>query len=147
MGPISYSVCPSFPSLSLCFCVQPGAKPRAEQNKGASLRQALALLANIKSGWKGLPRANTLAYQAHSKVTEKIKCCKCRPWAVFTTLDFLRNLRLDAVSLSVMLQQNGKPCQGVALQLIGLLDDKFSNILQPKRKNYKNLVLDFLQLS
>jgi hypothetical protein len=30
--------------------------------KGASLGQAPALPASIRQGWKGLPRANTLAY-------------------------------------------------------------------------------------
>ncbi len=28
--------------------------------KGASLREALALLANIRLGWRGLPKTNTV---------------------------------------------------------------------------------------
>jgi hypothetical protein len=36
--------------------------PRAEHLNGASLRQALTLLTNVRIGWKGLPDTNTLAY-------------------------------------------------------------------------------------
>jgi len=42
--------------------VRPGAYPRLEHLKGASLGQALALPANIKHGLKGLPGTKTLAY-------------------------------------------------------------------------------------
>ncbi len=37
--------------------------------KGASLGEALALLAIIRLGWKGLPRTNTLANCNHLQVT------------------------------------------------------------------------------
>jgi hypothetical protein len=33
-----------------------------EHQKEASFRQVLALLANIRKGWKGLPGTNTPAY-------------------------------------------------------------------------------------
>jgi hypothetical protein len=33
-----------------------------ERLDGASLGQALALLTNIRQGWKGLPGTNTIAY-------------------------------------------------------------------------------------
>ncbi len=42
--------------------VAPGAHPRVEHLKGASLGQAPALTTNITLGWKGLPGTNTLAY-------------------------------------------------------------------------------------
>jgi len=42
--------------------VRPVAYPRVEHLKGASLRKALALPANIRQGWKGLPGTNTPAY-------------------------------------------------------------------------------------
>jgi len=44
------------------FVCEPGAYPRVEHLKGASLRKALALPANIRQGWKSLPGTNTLAY-------------------------------------------------------------------------------------
>jgi len=39
--------------------VRPGAYPRVEHLKGASLGLSLALPANIRLGWKGLPGPNT----------------------------------------------------------------------------------------
>jgi len=42
--------------------VRPEAYPRVEHLKGASLGYALALPANIRLGWKGLPGTNALAY-------------------------------------------------------------------------------------
>ncbi len=39
-----------------------GAYPRVEPLKVASHLQALAVLANIKLDWKGLPGTNTLAF-------------------------------------------------------------------------------------
>jgi len=39
-----------------------GAYPRVEHLKGALIGRALALLANISLGWKGLPGTNTQAY-------------------------------------------------------------------------------------
>jgi hypothetical protein len=39
-----------------------------EQLKGASLRYALALLANIRLGWKGITGTSTLAYFEHSLI-------------------------------------------------------------------------------
>ncbi len=45
---------------------------RVAQLEGASLRQAPALLANIRLGWKSFPGSNTLASRAHSLVTKKI---------------------------------------------------------------------------
>jgi hypothetical protein len=49
--------------------VRPGAYPRVEHLKGASLGWAPALLANIRLGWKGFPGTNTLAYYEKSKLT------------------------------------------------------------------------------
>ncbi len=40
----------------------------SELLKGASLRQALALPANITLGWRGLPGTNTLAYYENPKI-------------------------------------------------------------------------------
>jgi hypothetical protein len=40
-----------FSSLFYCLWVRPGAYPRVEHLKGASLRQVPALLANITLGW------------------------------------------------------------------------------------------------
>jgi hypothetical protein len=45
--------------------IRPGAYPRGEQLKGVSLGQAVALLANIKIGWKGLPGTSNLAHYEH----------------------------------------------------------------------------------
>jgi hypothetical protein len=42
------------------------AYPRVEHLKGASLGQAPALPANIRLGWKGLSRTNTLSYFEYS---------------------------------------------------------------------------------
>jgi hypothetical protein len=39
--------------------VRPGAYPRVEYLKGASLRKASALPTNTRLGWKGLPGTNT----------------------------------------------------------------------------------------
>ncbi len=44
------------------FARKPGAYPRVEHLKGAALEEAVALLANIRLGWKGLPGTNTLAF-------------------------------------------------------------------------------------
>jgi hypothetical protein len=44
------------------FVVKAGAYTRVEYLSGASLRKALALLANVRLGWKGLLGTNTLAY-------------------------------------------------------------------------------------
>jgi len=51
--------------------VRPGAHPRVEYLKGASLRQAPALPANIRLGWESLPGTNTLAYYQHLKISEE----------------------------------------------------------------------------
>jgi hypothetical protein len=40
-----------------------------EQLKGVSLGKTLALPANIRLGWKGLPRTNTLAYYENLQIT------------------------------------------------------------------------------
>jgi hypothetical protein len=45
-----------------CLWVRQVAYITLEYLKGASLRQALTLITNIKLGWKGLPLTNTLAY-------------------------------------------------------------------------------------
>jgi hypothetical protein len=41
--------------------------------KGASLGLALALHTNIRLGWKGLLRTNTLAYYDHFQIMKKEK--------------------------------------------------------------------------
>jgi hypothetical protein len=46
--------------------------------KGALLRQALALHANIQLGWKGLPGTNTLAYNENLQITA-VKVLYYRP--------------------------------------------------------------------
>jgi hypothetical protein len=40
-----------------------------EHLKGASFRYALAFDENIRLGWKGLPKTNTLAYYGNPKIT------------------------------------------------------------------------------
>ncbi len=52
----------SLSSLVYYLWVRPGAYPRVEHFKGASLKKALALPANIRLGCRGLPGMNTLAY-------------------------------------------------------------------------------------
>jgi len=44
----------------------PGAKPRVERLKYASVGYARVLLTNIRLGWKGLPNTNNLAYYEYS---------------------------------------------------------------------------------
>ncbi len=56
-------------SLVYCLWVRPGAHPRVEHLKCSSLRKALALPANIRLGWKGLPGTNTLAYYENPQIT------------------------------------------------------------------------------
>jgi len=46
---------------TLMLVGRPGAYPRLEHMKGASLGKATALPANIGLGWKDLPGTNTLA--------------------------------------------------------------------------------------
>ncbi len=48
-----------------------GAYPEVEHFKGTSVGCSLALLANVRLGWKGLPGTNALAYFASSSATEK----------------------------------------------------------------------------
>jgi hypothetical protein len=52
-------------SSIVCLWVRPGACSRVEHWKVASLGSALALLTNIRLGWKGLPGTNTLTYLSH----------------------------------------------------------------------------------
>jgi hypothetical protein len=56
-------------SSLVCLWVRPRAYLRLENLKGALLWLAPALRANIKLGWKGLPGANTLAYNEHLYIT------------------------------------------------------------------------------
>ena len=48
------------------FVGKAGAYPIVEPLKGASINLPLALPANIRLGWKGLPGTNTLAYYENS---------------------------------------------------------------------------------
>ena len=48
--------------ITMVFQSSPGAYPRVEYLKGASLSYALALPANIRLVSRGLPVSNTLAY-------------------------------------------------------------------------------------
>jgi hypothetical protein len=50
----------------LVLTVRPEAYPRGESLKGTLLEYAPALPANIRLGWRGLPKTNTLAYCKHS---------------------------------------------------------------------------------
>jgi len=50
------------------FVGKEGAHPRVEHLKGVSLGYALALLANIRLGWKGMLGISTLAYYRHAKL-------------------------------------------------------------------------------
>ncbi len=47
---------------SIMFEGKEGAYPRVESLKGTSLGYDLALTANIRLAWKGIPGTNTLAY-------------------------------------------------------------------------------------
>jgi hypothetical protein len=51
---------------SQLFWVMPGAYPRVEHLKDASLEYNLALLTNIGLDWKNLPGINALAYYKHT---------------------------------------------------------------------------------
>ncbi len=62
----------SISSLIFCLQVRPGAYPREEHLKDASLELTLALLTDIKlENCKVLPSSNTPAYLAFLKVTKK----------------------------------------------------------------------------
>ncbi len=52
-----------------------------ENLKGASLVQALALLVNIRLGWKGLPGTNTLAYNKNFVSYDRKKVYNIGPWS------------------------------------------------------------------
>jgi hypothetical protein len=60
----------SWEDTGLCsdLWVRPGAFPRVDHMKCASFWQHLAILANIRPGWKGLSGTNTLAYCEHEKI-------------------------------------------------------------------------------
>ncbi len=48
--------------------------------RGAPLQgRVLALLVNIRQGWKGLSGTKALGCWAHLQVTKKIKCCEYVP--------------------------------------------------------------------
>ncbi len=51
-----------------------------EHMEGPSLWRALGLLPNIRSGWKGLPETNTLAYYKRLQITA-VKYLWVRPGA------------------------------------------------------------------
>jgi hypothetical protein len=53
---------------------------------------------NTALGQKGLHLTNNLDYLAHSKVTEKMKCCEYGTGVAFTTLPFLHNLKIGPMS-------------------------------------------------
>ena len=52
----------SFRSIYKHSRVRPGANPKVEHLKAASMGCAMALPANIRLGWKGKPGTNALAY-------------------------------------------------------------------------------------
>ncbi len=58
-------------SIVHCLRARPGAYPRVEHLKGASIGQVLALPTNIRLGYKGLPGTNTLAYYENLLITDK----------------------------------------------------------------------------
>ncbi len=64
---------------NLMFGGKDTAYPGVEHLKGASLSYVRALLKNIRLGWKGMPRTNTLAYCAHLEVMKKVKFCEYGP--------------------------------------------------------------------
>ncbi len=49
--------------------IHKSANPKVEHLKGASLGKAPALPENIRLGWKGLPKTNTLAYCKNPSIT------------------------------------------------------------------------------
>jgi hypothetical protein len=51
----------------------------------------VALLPNIRLGWKGLPGTNTLAYYENLLIMA-VKSFRLAPGVVFTKLHFLHNL-------------------------------------------------------
>ncbi len=57
-------------SLVYYLLVRPGPYPRVKYLEGALLDKAPALLTNIRLGWTGLPRTNTLAYYKNSQITD-----------------------------------------------------------------------------
>ncbi len=55
---------------------------RMKQLSGGRLcGSLLALHTNIRLGWKGLPRINTLAYYEHLWITEEKKFYNIGPWS------------------------------------------------------------------
>ncbi len=96
---VSNKLVPASPFVSL----RPGANPRVEPLKGASLGQVQALLKNIRLGWGGLSGNNNLAYFKHSFITA-INLCKIGSWFEAISLVLLT---VDIVSLSVLLREIG----------------------------------------
>ncbi len=47
---------------SMTFTGKTRGLPKSGVLQGASLREALSFLANVRIGWKSLPATNTLAY-------------------------------------------------------------------------------------
>ncbi len=56
---------------SLMFVIKARAYPRRDYLRGALLKQALAILANIIQGWESLRVTTPLAYPAHLYVTNR----------------------------------------------------------------------------
>jgi hypothetical protein len=56
----------SLSGLVYCLWARPGAYPRVEHLKGVSLWQAPALLTSTILYWKGLPGANTPAFDENA---------------------------------------------------------------------------------
>ncbi len=71
---IRQTVCLCIPvQPSLMFQSKAGAYSRIVHQRCTSLGQSLALLTNIRLGWKGLPGTNSRAYYKHSSITPQ-KC-------------------------------------------------------------------------
>jgi hypothetical protein len=91
----------------LCRWVRTLAYTRVEHLKGASFRLALALLGNIRQGWKGLPGTDTVAYYENSYITDIKRFVSLGPGVnVIKTFFFVTDLKGAPLGLDQTLLRN-----------------------------------------
>ncbi len=83
------------------FGAFPRAHPRVDHPKGASLRQALALLINIRLGWKGLSKRSAAAYYKHFQIMALQRLNNFGTWSQCYKTFFVRDLRTFVLGQSV----------------------------------------------
>jgi hypothetical protein len=62
-------------------------------------------------GWKGLSGTNTLAFWAPFVSYKENNCCEYSPSAIYITLQFLPNFKMDQISYSMPMALDWKGLQ------------------------------------